>query len=173
MQLVAYGARDIYLTGNPEDGGWLYGSEHGEKRNPHCSLQYAFLEGKKGELEKMLDPRLIRSFHEIYDRKLNASIGLKRIPQSSSFIMGPHEGPTGPHEGPTGPHDIIIENWTIDAYNTERNSKYIGKKWEKKMLNIIEQNLIKYINYLVDSQIERDFRIRSDHYKNTFFENLV
>ena len=68
MQLVAFSIRDIYITGNPQDGGWVYGYEYGE-RNPYCSLKYTFLRGKRGELQNKLSKNIIKSFEKLYTRR--------------------------------------------------------------------------------------------------------
>ena len=67
MQLVAYGVADIYYTSNSQDGAWLYGHESGEKV-PGCSLKYALLPGKRGELQSKLSKELVKSFDYLYSR---------------------------------------------------------------------------------------------------------
>ena len=46
MQLVAYGAKDIYLFGNPQCGVPLYGHSEGRilNSNPTCSLEFTWIE---------------------------------------------------------------------------------------------------------------------------------
>jgi hypothetical protein len=71
MQLVSYGASDIYLHGNPQQSIVPYGvrAKQNSHSNPYCpTLEYSFIDGKKRINNYIVKDEHIDGTKEIYEK---------------------------------------------------------------------------------------------------------